>query len=185
MEAEPGAEAEVSRAIASAGGRVNLTYENQLQALLPVPQLVPLANHPSVRFIRRPAYAEPLAITSEGLNLIGVSSWHAAGHRGQGVTVAVIDVGFAGYESLLGTELPPSSRVTYRNFAVTRSMTNVHGTAVAEIIADIAPEARLLLLEAHTDIELLSAVEWVANQGAHILNLSLGNHAWVQVMATV
>ena len=36
----------------------------------------------------------------------GVDRWHAAGHRGRGVKVAVIDSGFRGYRSYLGTALP-------------------------------------------------------------------------------
>lgn len=175
IDAAPGREAEVRSVVESLGGRVHLTYENLIEALVPPAALMSLANDDAVQFVRRPFYAQPAAVTSEGLSLSGVSAWHAAGIRGAGVKVAVIDVGFAGYESLLGTELPPASRVVYRNFATSRS-TSKHGTAVAEIIADIAPEASLALLEIHTNVQLLNAIQFAAENGYGIVNMSIGTH---------
>ncbi|MCS7294233.1 MAG: S8 family serine peptidase, partial [Dehalococcoidia bacterium] len=172
IDAVPGREAEVRSVVESLGGRVHLTYENLIQALVPPAALMSLANDDAVRFVRRPFYAQPAAVTSEGMSLSGVSAWHAAGIRGAGVKVAVIDGGFAGYESLLGTELPPASRVVYRNFATSRS-TSEHGTAVAEIIADIAPEASLALLEVGTYLEFIAALDYAYSQGYHVFNASL------------
>src|SRR5687767_12603216 len=42
------------------------------------------------------------------LTQLGVDRWHAAGHRGRGVKVAVIDSGFRGYRTFLGGALPRS-----------------------------------------------------------------------------
>src|SRR5687768_2924138 len=45
---------------------------------------------------------------------LGADRWHAAGHRGQGVKVAVIDSGFRGWRGFLGRALP--GRVLARSF---------------------------------------------------------------------
>src|SRR6516164_9416907 len=57
-----------------------------------------------------PATVPPL--WQDQLARSGADRWHAAGYRGQGVKVAVLDVGFRGYRKLLGTVLP--ARVTER-----------------------------------------------------------------------
>jgi len=171
IDAVPGREDEVRAAVGGLGGRVHLSWENLVEALVPPQALMSLAEHDAVRFVRRPSFVEPMAVTSEGVSLSGVSQWHAAGIRGAGAKVAVIDLGFYGYEALLGTELPPASRVIYRNFAPQRS-TGRHGTAVAEIIYDIAPEAQLALLEADTVLQVLSALEFAKGNGYTIVNMS-------------
>ena len=37
-----------------------------------------------------------------------VPTWHDAGFTGQGVKIGIIDYGFEGFRSLMGTELPAS-----------------------------------------------------------------------------
>ena len=41
-----------------------------------------------------------LAVSSEGLAGIGVADWQAAGHTGAGTKVAVLDLGFDGWEDV-------------------------------------------------------------------------------------
>src|SRR5262245_56965621 len=45
---------------------------------------------------------------------LGADHWHAAGFRGQGVKVAILDSGFRGYRAFLGKGLP--THVTARSF---------------------------------------------------------------------
>src|SRR5262245_31160883 len=47
-----------------------------------------------------------LALRLSHLTTLGVSRWHEAGYRGQGVKVAMLDSGFRGYRGLLGAGLP-------------------------------------------------------------------------------
>ena len=88
---------------------VEAVYENLVQLLAPVSLFETLAGADSVMFIRFPYESVPLgSVTGEGVSLIGADSWHAAGFTGTGVKVAILDSGFEGYTSLLGSELPPS-----------------------------------------------------------------------------
>jgi subtilisin family serine protease len=115
--------------------------------------------------------------TTEGAAVINAPAWHTKGYTGAGVRVAIIDAGFEGYPSLLGTELPSS--VTAKNFVdgETDSQVNgstVHGTACAEIVHDIAPGASLYLAKVGTAVDLEEAVNWAKSQKVKIISTSLG-----------
>jgi len=100
----------------------------------------------------------PQGIRSEGLWLIGAAAWHDRGYDGQGTVVAIWDTGFLGYEQLLSTELPPAERVV--GVALDVPLTGDpggggtrHGTAIAEVVYDIAPAAALRLLASPADVD--------------------------------
>ncbi len=174
----------VTQAVIAAGGEVTGSANGAtwLQAWLPIAALDALAAENDVDTISRPAeavLAEPLAptATTEGLAVINGPAWHSAGFRGAGVKVAIIDGGFLGYTALRGTELPAA--VTVKNFVDGESDAQVdgtseHGTACAEIIHDIAPDASIYLVKVSTDIDLQEAVTWAIAQNVHVISTSLG-----------
>jgi len=108
----------------------------------------------------------------QGVDLTLASSWHAQGISGAGVKVGILDLGFAGYEELLGKELPES--VTVGVFGDTYHFSlELHGTACAEIIHEMAPEADLYLAYYDgTDAAMGQAVDWLIEQEVHIINNS-------------
>lgn len=118
-------------------------------------------------------------VTGEGVSVIGAEAWHAAGFTGAGVKIGILDQGFDHYRDLLGTSLPPT--VTVRSFVpgVEADETgSTHGTAVAEIIHDVAPGADLYL--AHYDggdVSMGNAVDWLMQQGVQIISHSAGGLA--------
>lgn len=118
-----------------------------------------------------------LRLEIESLSAIGADSWHAQGITGQGVKVGVLDLQFDGYRSLLGSELP--DQVTVQCFCdggEIDQMGGVHGTGVAEIIHDIAPDAELFLAAFQTDAEFQQAAEWLASQGVQVISNSTGSN---------
>lgn len=164
--------------ITAAGGEVTgiANSDTWLQAWLPVGALAEIAAHADVYYVSRPAEAYLMA-TTEGLPVINAPAWHAAGFRGAGVKVAIIDGGFKGYPGLLGSELPAT--VTVKNFVDGESTAQVngattHGAACAEIIHDIAPAASLYLAKIKTAIDLQEAVNWAMTQNVNIISTSLG-----------
>src|SRR5436305_12148722 len=48
----------------------------------------------------------PEAARGRLLARLGVDDWHAAGYRGRGVKIAILDTGFRGYRAHLGGALP-------------------------------------------------------------------------------
>jgi subtilisin family serine protease len=112
---------------------------------------------------------------------LGVDRWHAAGFRGQGVKIAVLDTGFHGYKSFLGNALP--AHVTARSFRRDGNMDardSQHGILVAETVHAIAPDAELIL--ADWDVAspegFLAAVRWARERGAQIISCSVVSPAW-------
>ena len=176
-------EAAAARAIRLAGGRVTRrsAFSPQLQAWLPPAALPGLAADPAVGAIYPPLLAETVdvaagAITTEGLAAMNAVSWHDAGFNGSGVTIAVIDVGFSAYADLLGSELPQS--VVLKNFKdgetdAQAASGSVHGTAVAEIIHDVAPGATLHLIKISTNLDLQQAVSYAIDHNVDIISTSL------------
>lgn len=174
----PGAGAAARAAVAAAGGEVTGAWDDTLQVWLPPAELELVAASPAVAWLGMPDYALPAELTgvSEGVGLTNATAWHAAGARGQGTRIAVIDAGFQGYSSLLGTDLPLT--VVAKNFVDGQpdaevDATTRHGTACAEIIHDMAPAADLLLIKIATDLDLAQAVDYAIAQGANVISTSL------------
>jgi PKD repeat protein/subtilisin family serine protease len=143
--------------------------------------VVPLANLESFLTqmagkakVRLPFEPVPMAATSEGVNLVGAAAFHAQGITGAGVKIAVIDVGFAGLSASQARGDLPYSVVT-RDFTGTGIDTGLsHGTAVAEIVYDIAPGATLYLVKIANEVDLDNAVTYCIGEGVHIIVHSLG-----------
>jgi subtilisin family serine protease len=161
--------------IASLGGKVESSYLNDVQSLLPIDAVLQLAEGNDVRRIRLPLRPRTCAITSEGVYKTGADAWQrlAPIHNNVPVKVAILDLGFTDYEHLLGTELPAS--VTARSFRSDSQLdTSEHGTACAEIVHDMAPDAQLYLVNFNTDTEQHLAVDWLIAQGVNIISYSVG-----------
>ena len=112
-------------------------------------------------------------IESEALAEMRVPDAHGFGYRGQGIRVGIVDVGFDGYLERVGTELP--ALVHYRNFADAGPNTQGHGTACAEVISDIVPEAELYLAEIASSTDLQEALDWLVAEQVEVMSHSL---AW-------
>lgn len=112
-------------------------------------------------------------VETEGVAVIGANAWQAAGYTGKGVRIGVLDMGFDKYRGLLGTDLPVN--VLARSFRAGQEIDQTgteHGTAVAEIIYDIAPDAELIFAAYQTGAEKLQAVDWLMSQDIDILSTS-------------
>lgn len=112
-------------------------------------------------------------VETESLPVIQADAWQAAGFSGKGIKIGVIDIGFDRYRELLGTDLP--ANVTARSFTADTEIDqtgSVHGTACAEIIHDIAPDAELFFTIYDTQAERRLAVDWLMAQGVDIISHS-------------
>lgn len=96
------------------------------------------------------------------------------GEPGAGVKVAVIDLGFNGLSAAQAAGELPSSVIT-RDFTGTGIQTGIsHGTAVAQIVHDVAPEAQLYLIKIGNEVDLDNAITYCISEGVHVINHSLG-----------
>jgi subtilisin family serine protease len=162
------------------GAKIIKGAENVLKATVSFNMLETIAdNVRGISFMKLPDRAIPSAIESEGVNLTGASSYHSGGYAGSGVKVAVIDVGFAGVSSAISDgELPNTaimidctgSSCVPTDFS---SETDLHGTAVAEIVHDLAPEATLYLIKIYDTLDLRDAKNYAVRNGIKIINHSV------------
>jgi len=176
IEARPGLSDRAATTARRLGATSEGTYQNLIQALVPLASLETLARMGPVEFVRPPLRPVPL-VTGEGVALINADGWQALGVTGAGVKVAILDLGFQGYASLLGTELP--NTVTVMSFRADSDIGGgtpgtPHGTAVAEIVHEVAPGAELYLVNFDTEVELANASQWLTGQGVEVINASWG-----------
>ncbi len=189
-ECSAGRSVEVAGWLEGLGAMLVSVADTRVQAHVAPVMLPALAAHPDVRRVRRPIYlrtpepppspagleASLTARTSEGVAAMNAVAWHAAGYRGQGIRVGIIDPGFGGYQDLLGTDLPPASRVKFKAFGAAQlDAANPHGTACAEIVTDIVPDVEQLYLALiQTDVDRSNALSWLAGAGVDVASMSAG-----------
>ena len=158
----------------SLGASLEASADDLVQASVPVSELEALADGAGVSFVRLPLEPIPL-FEGEGVGLIAADVWHSAGITGSGVKVAVLDLGFDGYSSLLGSELPET--VVARSFRQDGDIEGngqPHGTGVAEVVHEVAPDAEMYLVNFGTEVELSEAVDWLISEGVDVVNFSVG-----------
>jgi len=176
--------------IEEAGGRVETTYRSSIQAYLSESTVRELTDTSLVSFVRMPVQAQQQTSSkrshqatesrgrteSEGLSVIGSRAWNEAGINGERVKVGINDGGFENYDSLLGEDLPPSDKVETRSFAEDADIEADidHGTAVSEIVHDVAPNASLYLNNSQTLVETQNAIDWMLEQNVDVINSSWG-----------
>lgn len=176
----PGHSTAIIQAIEKVGGEVTRVGRDgaSLQAWVPIGAIEALSDRPDIRSIREPARQFTFAVESEGLPIMNATDWHAAGMLGDGVRVGIIDSGFLGYNALLGTELPAS--VSVKNFVAGEDDSQVdgftdHGTAVAELVHDVAPSAELFFAKTSTSFEVEDAADWLTDaMNVDVISTSIG-----------
>jgi hypothetical protein len=131
---------------------------------------------------RAAAPASSVARTREQiLARLGADRWHAAGFRGRGVKVAVLDTGFRGWREHLGKDLP--AHITARSFRADGKLefrNSEHGILCGEVVHALAPDAELLFANwepGHED-QFLAAIRWAKEQGAHVISVSVITPSW-------
>lgn len=186
--AEAAGTADLRRWLEQRGARHVSGRAERLQASVDIDTLSALQDQSGVVWVRRPLYAEvpgvpeeagatraTAEVISEGVAAMNAPTWHGAGITGQAVRVGIIDTGFGGYLELAGGELPPAHSMHLRTFGDTELDPSVyHGTAMAEIIHDVAPAAELYLAIIATDIDFAEAIDWFSTSGVTVASMSLG-----------
>lgn len=127
------------------------------------------------------APSAPAAVVSQGAFRMGADALWSSGVDGAGQTVAIVDQGFGGLDaSIAAGELPPREAMTVQSFDAEHGLDGTddlgqatqHGTRMAEVVHDVAPGARLVLVSYGTVAEFARAADWVAAQGIPIVSHS-------------
>ena len=160
-----------------------------IEAYVPVSLLAEASQQEGVISVRTVIPPQPAqgTVVSDGTALHGALAWHAAGIKGQGVKIGVIDAGFEGFQGLMGAELPLTAQARcYIDVGVFTSNISdctdsedsesrrLHGTAVTETIFDIAPAATYYISNPTSRGDLQSTVAWMVEHDVDVINHSVG-----------
>ena len=159
--------------MAALGVEVKARSKSLMRVSVPTSSLLAVSELPGVSFVRRPFRPQAQQTRSEGRRLINAINNYNAGVRGQGVKVAVIDLGFKGANQL-GSDMPATWRILDYTGEGIYAGESVHGTACAEIIYDVAPEAELYLYKVGDLVDLENAKDRCIREGIDVINHSLG-----------
>jgi hypothetical protein len=129
------------------------------------------------------AVASPpaLPVVSQGAFRMGADALWARGIDGSGTRVAILDPGFGGLDASIGAgELPPRDQMDETSFDPVDGLDGrdnlgaltQHGTRMAEIVHDVAPGARLVLVNYRGIEGFLQATEWIAANGIPVVSHS-------------
>ena len=170
--------AELAVWLKSIGVAVDHVGVEMIEAYVPVGALETVAAHAdvlSVRMLMPPVEA----VVSQGATVHGSPAWNEDGYTGAGVKVGVIDGGFSGITTLVGSEVPqPVARCISLSGVVTNNLadcdrTTIHGTAVVETLVDVAPNVTLYIANVSTLGQLKETVNWMAAEGVTVINHSI------------
>ena len=168
---KPGDAARATDAVAALGGSAGASAGDLTEALVPPTALIRLAGDPAISLVR-PPFAHAADAVDEGVAVSDADTWHTAGYDGTGVKIAIIDLGFGGYSALLGSSLP-ASVTTVNHCQDGFTADTVHGTAVAEIVHQMAPAAQLTLICIDSEVGLAQAEQYAVTNGIKIVNHSV------------
>lgn len=195
VRAREGMREQAFAAVVAVGGRTPSVLQDVIIATIPIDRLVTLSQSPAVAVVfdpPRPHVEDVGSSVSEGRSELGVPGWAVANAEhgaitGAGIKVGVLDLGFKGYRSLLGSELPPESMVhTWvagpefdDEFDGPAALE--HGAGVAEIIHDVAPDAELYLAYVDDPGQIAQAVGWMVRNGVKVINMSMSWYGWSRI----
>jgi subtilisin family serine protease len=167
--------ADVTAAVRSAGGSVEASSGELVKIELPVRALRTLSNHPGILRMRTP-FKPNQKLTSQGVDTIHAPDYRSrTGADGTGVVVGILDTGFSGASGLIDSgELSSDTLATPFVLDRLSTMTDVHGSACAEVIHDVAPGATLVLASFEDDVTWAAAVDDLLNSGVDIISHSVG-----------
>jgi len=162
------------------GGEIIKRFGNVSKVTAPIPMLTPIADTvKGISFIKLPDRLIPVAVESEGVVLTSASSYHSSGYTGSGINVAVIDLGFDNLSSAISNGDLPNTVIKVDCTGAScvsasfSSETEEHGTAVAEIVYDMAPGATLYLIKVADTLDLWDAENYAVSHGIDVINHSL------------
>jgi Subtilase family len=133
----------------------------------------------SIEPVRRPIEA---SFVGPAPAIHGAAAWQQVGFSGAGVKVGILDEGFEGFAGLLGNELPATVQARcYAQIGIATTTLGdcvtageYHGTAVAESIIDMAPQASLYVSNAQSRADIAATVRWMTAAGVRVINFSQG-----------
>jgi outer membrane protein assembly factor BamB len=175
VEAKGSDTAALQAAVLDAGGEIGGAADGAVSALVPADRLTSLSDDGRVAAVRSARTYKPDLI-SQGVAQTGAQTWLNAGKTGAGTKIAIVDLGFTNLASEQAAGRLPVTAIT-NNFCGSAGLNGntQHGTAVAEVAHQMAPDAQLYLICFDFDTDLDPIVNYLQANGVTIVNASWGS----------
>ena len=157
------------RALDAVGGTNAVTGGNLVEADVAPSRLDELAGADGVRLVREPRRPSTF-VESEGVGTTTADAWQTAGYTGAGARWRSSTPASPATRASSAPSCRPRSRRTW--VAAAAPLAIDHGTAVAEIVHDMAPEAALRLVCIDTDVEIINALDTLPADGGRRQHLA-------------
>ena len=147
-------------------GKIEIQKQRQVQILVPIDKIEEISQIANVQKSRPPSMPiQHGMITSEGVESVSADLVHESGLTGKGVKIAVLDLAFDTLNSEIQPNIVQSKSFRYNMDGLLMPVIGegtqyLHGTAVAEIITDVAPDVDLYLYSFGTELEFADAVDY-------------------------
>ncbi|WP_052755415.1 S8 family peptidase [Candidatus Nitrosotenuis cloacae] len=159
-------------------GKVEASSSGFVQMLSDIKGIKNLIQMPEVNKIQIPIRAIQNGIVSEGVEFIRADQIQKKGTLGSGIKIAVLDLGFDTANPEIGKVSESKSfRYDFDNKLIPMKgfgTEYVHGTAVSEIITDVAPKSELYLYTFATEAEFLQAMDYAISKKVNMISMSAG-----------
>jgi len=158
-------------------GTVTVKNDKHIQMIIDVDNIPKIRSLEGIEKIRPPFSAIQFEQTvSEGVYFINADLVQYSGITGKGIKVAVLDLAFTNNPKISDNIVEVKSFRKGLDFIPLQGNEDEagHGTAVAEIITDVAPEVELYLYAIETDIEFTVAIDEAISKDVDIIAMSAG-----------
>ncbi len=149
---------------------VKSTYNDIHQIEVPFENISDIRKKEWVKNIRRPLKPKK-TVVSEGVDVVNASILQNNGVLGENISIGVLDFGFNTTNPEIEKNIVDTK--SFSGDGIGNNGDNGHGTAVAEIVVDVAPKADLYLASLDTDVTYANAVDWLETKDVDIIVMSL------------
>ena len=170
----------VKQFVSENDGTIEANSGDKVQITIPIKETGKLSQISGLRYVHAPIPLFQHQIESEGVSFINANKAHALGFTGEGVKIAVLDLAFDENNEEIKKNVKGVISYRYdfdgKKIDVIGNLDEAkHGTAVAEIIVDVAPDVELFLYSISTEVEFLNAMDSIAkNNEIDIVTMSAG-----------
>ena len=160
-------------------GLTSIELNNHIQLCMNYYKLAKLYSIEGIKKIRAPFTPIPYAVSDSNLKIINVNDDYSKDLTGKNIKVAVIDIAFDLENTKISKNIVDSK--SFR-FGISEKAIpvygigkeNVHGTAVTELIIDVAPQTSLYLYTMGNDLEFVEALSEAVKNNVDIIVIPLG-----------
>jgi hypothetical protein len=151
-------------------GEVNGRWGGLMEVTLRTGDLVPLSKEESVGYVREPLEPDTDVTPDDGAVSMNATQLHGDNVTGEGVEVAVVDQGFDTSHGPIQDNIASTTNLRSGNIDDRPD----HGTASAESVVQVAPNASLHLYAVGTEGDILTAISDIEQStDADIVTMSL------------